>query len=104
MPLSDRSNFNASRNLVGFWLNDALQPRAAELRGHWWQVSRRGLSPAAQDDQEVDHGSDRHALAGGVQAHAASLIVHASEEMRGAAIDEWPRCDMAVRTGVVCNR
>ena len=75
---------------MGFWLNDAVQPRAAELRGHWWQVSRRGLSPAAQDDQEVDHGSDRHALAGGVQAHAASLIVHASEEMRGAAIDEWP--------------
>ena len=85
-----RSNFNASRNRVGCWLNDAVQPLAAELRGHWWQVLPRRLSPAAQGDQEVDHGSDRHALAGGVHAHAASLIVHASEEMRGAAIDEWP--------------
>ena len=41
-------------------------------------------------------------LCGGlVHAHAASLIVHASEEMRGAAIDEWQQSDISVRPGVV---
>ena len=78
-PKSFLSNFNASRNPVSCWLNDAVQSLAAELRGQWWQVSRRGLSPAAQDDQEVGHGSDRHVLAGGVQSHAASLTVRSAQ-------------------------
>jgi len=57
---AQRSNFNASRNPVSCWLNDAIQPLAAELRGQWPQVLRRDLSPAAQGDQEDGQGSDRH--------------------------------------------
>jgi len=71
---------------VGFWLNDAVQPLAAELRGQWSQVSRWDLSPAAQDDREADQESDRHALAGGVQSNTASFTVRSELEMRRAVI------------------
>ena len=98
-----RSNFKASRNSVGFWLNEVAMHLAADWRRQLWQVWRRCLCPAALDDQEADQESNRHALAAAVQPHAASFSVRSELVMRRAAIAEWQQSGIAVRPGVVCN-
>ena len=98
-----RSDFKASRNSVGFWLNEVAMHLAADWRRQLWQVWRRCLCPAALDDQEADQESNRHALAAAVQPHAASFSVRSELVMRRAAIAEWQQSGIAVRPGVVCN-
>ena len=98
-----RSDFKASRNSVGFWLNEVAMHLAADWRRQLWQVWRRCLCRAALDDQEADQESNRHALAAAVQPHAASFSVRSELVMRRAAIAEWQQSGIAVRPGVVCN-